>query len=364
DKSHVIKAFIVFCFLLPFSLQAGERNFNGPFPLRTQHPVYLQNLSLVPTDAKVLSVKELQVHIDAAYSSIFEFVPSPTFDENLDLEILQQTFSFAYGFGRGFELGVDVPFVRYDEGFLDGFLNAYHSTFGFPTAGRELVDNNLFVYRLSEGGTPLMDFPTQSYALGDISLRLKHQVVGEGDRRPDAMIFFDFKLPTAKSSEGVGSGYADFGFGTAFAKTLNRFRLYINAAGYFVGGHRLIARQMNDAHFSSMIAAEYSILEDLSALVQINVGTPMLGGTDLDPWDGVPFDFIVGVAGEEKKLLGNHDLLWKFAFSEDGTSHGPAIDFTVFASLGIRFHFQKGTSSVVPAAASSAKPGMGSRSWL
>ena len=72
-------------------------------------------------------------------------------------------------------------------------------------------------------------------------------------------------------------------------------------------------------------------------IVQLDGSTPLFNSTSMDNWDGVPMNLIVGFRGEERSIIRNSDLIWQFGFVEDITSRGPAVDFTVFFSLGMRF---------------------------
>jgi hypothetical protein len=117
-----------------------------------------------------------------------------------------------------------------------------------------------------------------------------------------------------------------------------RLHGYFNWGYYVIGGNSDFDDLMYNQMFAYSIAGEVSIIDTLSVLVQLNGSTPLLHGTGLDEWDGVPLDLVIGFKGEERDVLGEWgDLLWQFGFSEDVTSTGPSVDFTVYMSIGFRF---------------------------
>lgn len=281
---------------------------------------------------------DFSFRIDNTYSNVFEIGASPTNDLLLDTELLRTALHFDYGIYDDMEVGLELPFIRFDTGFLDGFLQDYHKTFGFPNGGRDTVSNGSFTYRLSEGGTPIYRVNQENFNLGDITLNLKHNFIKEGVRKPSVAWLFYFKFPTGDRGEGLGSGNPDFGFATALEKNYKRFHGFLNL-GYFVnGGHDPIQKYLYISNFSYVIGGEFSISHQVSVVVQIYGGTPLFKDTKMQQLDDFPMDLQIGFKGEhpikEKKNL---RLTWQAGFSEDINPNGPSIDFTVLGSVGLKF---------------------------
>ena len=234
--------------------------------------------------------------------------------------------------------------MHFDEGFLDKTIDKYHSAFGFPTSGRETENQNSFNYNFRANGNNLLSFGSHDFGLSDIVLHLKHNFWPETQTAPALAWFFDVKLPTGDRGDGLGSGEVGFGWGAAFEKSHRRFHGYGNLAYYLVGANDLIADYMYDKCFAYMLAAEWNILPTWSVIVQLTGGTPLLKSSNVEIWDGVPLDLVLGFRGEERKLFGSHDLIWQFGFSEDITARGPAVDFSFFFSLGVRFNKRAGSA--------------------
>lgn len=337
-------AVIIFFFALLFfgiCNEASARDWAGfgPISVRNQNPIYLQNLSLTPRRATVLPKGIMEARVDSAYSSLFEQESNDIANLDLDMEYWRLAPVVSYGIADGMELGVEIPFIHFSGGFLDGFIQKFHKALGFPNAGRESVPNGRFSYlfqTVSEGTR--LEFPPATFGLGDISINFKHELRRNEGGWPAIAWFADFKFPTGRPSRGFGSGSPDFGLGGIVDASWKRLHGYFNFGYFVIGGNNHIEQYMHGEMLAYTLAGEVSLLDDWSLIVQLDGSTPLLTKTKLDNWDGVPLDLIIGFRGEEPELIKGQDLIWQFGFSEDITGSGPSVDFTVFMSIGLRFN--------------------------
>lgn len=313
----------------------------GPITLREQNPIYLQNLGLTPTRATVLPEGTIEARLDWAYSSVFEQGQSSTNQVTLDMEMMRLGAHMLYGLTSNLEVGIELPFYHSGGGFLDSFIQDFHRFFGLPNGGRQNVPNNQYTYQFFSGGNLTYNVPSQSFMLGDITLRVKHHILEETKARPALAWFADIKLPTGSQSRGTGSGSPDFGIGIALEKNYKRIHGYLDVEYIVAGGNDRFDAFMRQAMLAFAAAFEVTILDTWSGIIQLNGSSPLLAHTGMETWDGVPMNLIVGFRGEEPGLLGGRDLFWQAGFAEDILSTGPSVDFTVFLSLGIRFHKPK-----------------------
>ncbi|MBI4126824.1 MAG: DUF3187 family protein [Deltaproteobacteria bacterium] len=308
----------------------------GPIVSRIQQPVYLTNLTLTPTGATTLERGEFQSVTHFAYSNIFERVVSGTTNLDMDMELMRLALDLRYGWHDRFDIGVEIPFLHFDGGFLDGFIDAYHRAFGFPRGGRERVTSDRFLYHFDDNGVTLFDLPSETFDVGDVTFRLKHHFIDEGRLMPAMAWFFDFKIPTGDEGRGLGNGHSDMGLGVALEKSIGRFHGYTNVAALTLSGRDGLEGYQYNQQFVYVIAGEITLLENLSVIAQLNGGTPLLKGTTTHIWNGVPLDLVIGFKGEERDFFDQHDLIWQVAFAEDVTSRGPSVDFTAYLSIGVR----------------------------
>ena len=309
----------------------------GPISVRNQNPVYLQSLGLKPRRAEVLPEGVIEGRIDSAYSNVFKRAGNSSTNLDLDMEYWRLGINVVYGVAEDFEIGIEVPIVHFNGGFLDGFIQDFHNAFGFPNGGRENVPNNRFNYSFNAGGNSIFDYPSATAGLGDITLGIKHQVSGQDSDWPAVALFSELKLPTGRASRGFGSGLLNFGIGAALDAKYDRIHGYCNAGYYVVARDDALSDYQRDEMFAYMVAGEVTIIPTLALIVQVSGSTPLLEGTNIESWDGVPMELIIGFRGEEEDLIEGGDLIWQFGFSEDLLGKGPSVDFTVFLSIGVRF---------------------------
>lgn len=316
---------------------AREYNGLGPISLRNQNPVYLRFLSLTPQRAAVIPEGVIEFRIDSAYSNVYEYGVNGTTNLDLDMEIWRTSPHFLYGIAEDMEIGIEIPLLHFNGGFLDSFIQKFHKAFGFPNGGRGNVPNGQFSYAFTYNGTQVFSYPEASLGLGDISVSFKNQLTGEESDLPAMSWFTEIKFPTGKKSRGFGSGTPDFGLGYLFETSWKRIHGYLGSGLYALGGNESIDAYMYSQMFAYSVAGEVAILPSCSFLVELNGSTPLFTKAHIDDWEGTPLDLVVGFRGELQKLIGTHDFIWQLAFSEDITSEGPSVDFTVFASVGVRF---------------------------
>lgn len=333
-----ISLFLILPALL-FSNIAWAKDYDGlgPISVRNQNPVYLQNLGLTPTRAETLAHGTMEMRVDSAYSNLLERAMKPASRVDMDMELWRIALHASYGLTRDFEVGMEIPFYNSNHGFLDGFVDAFHDVFRFPTGSRKDVPNNRYSYTAFAGGRTLFDYPSADFGLGDIVFHVKNQLTGEDDDWPALSWFADLKLPTGKKSRGFGSGAPDFGFGAAMEASYQRLHGHVNTAYFALGGNDMIDGYQYNDMFAYMLAGEVTLLPTWSVIAQLAGSTPLLHGIPSDQWNGVPLELTIGVRGEEKELFKKGVFIWQFGFSEDVACRGPSIDFTVFASIGFRF---------------------------
>ena len=321
------KWFALFCFL-PAIAHARYYPAKGPFPMRTQHPVYLQMVQLTPAKAEVLPTGNFEVRVDSSYSNLYERVNAI----NLDMELWYLNWVATYGLLPNLEVGLELPLIHFGTGFLDSFIQNYHNAFGFPNGGRDQVQNGLFTYRITRRGNVVYQVPSAvAVGLSDISLFGKYQFLDETDVRPAFASRLVLKFPTGNSVDGLGSGNVGVGVGLAAQKSYKRLHGYVNLNYLADLGNDSLAGLMKKHAFDFALAGEVSISKKVAAIVQLSGGTARLKGLGLTEWESMPLDFVVGARGEMKNFF------WQAAFSEDLRAIGPSVDFTVLMSVGMRF---------------------------
>ncbi len=129
----------------------------------------------------------------------------------LDGETTRFTLNGRYGIGRGFEVGLEVPYVIQGGGFLDSFIENYHSTFGFPNGGREQAPRNRLLYQYSRDGRLLLNVGESGNGPGDVRALGGYQIFRDEQNPARALaVRASLKFPTGDSGHLLGSGSTDF----------------------------------------------------------------------------------------------------------------------------------------------------------
>ena len=100
--------------------------FEGPLPVRNQHPAQLMVLHLDPISTQALQPGQVQVRADSTYSSMFLGGAGSGNTFQMDGEILRTGIKTGVGLGHGLQLRAELPFAHTTSGVLDAFLIRFH----------------------------------------------------------------------------------------------------------------------------------------------------------------------------------------------------------------------------------------------
>ena len=112
--------------------------------------------------------------------------------------------------GRGFAVGLEVPWVSFSALHLDSAVDGFHRAFGIPESQRQWFPKRRFQIVLQSPGGPLVYFDCAPGAgLSDIvtTLRWRGEMAGRWHFAADLAL----KLPTGNADELRGSGSIDGG---------------------------------------------------------------------------------------------------------------------------------------------------------
>ncbi len=330
---HLAAVALAFLLAAP-GLAAAARQ--GPLPVRTQNPLHLLYLGQRPIRAVLPPAGTLQVSVEAGVSNLLERTPiSGGWELDLDLEIWRFVFATRYAPAPWIDLGLEVPLLRFDGGFLDGPTDAWHALIGNTGGRRVSVERDRFSYRLAPDLGVLYDLEEVPIGLSDLTLDVRLRLLRGGDqalgRRPALALQVAGKLPTGSWRDGLGSGAPDLG---AWLLLEHGGRLMVVHAslGLIVPGPAVAIRDIQaPAVLNWMVAGELRVAPPFSVLVQIVGATPRLLGIQSSNETAVTLDLAIGVRGTARGWT------WQVAFVEDLITLGPSVDFTALASIGRTF---------------------------
>ena len=204
----------------------------------------------------------------------------------LDGETYRFNLAVRYGIAPGFQIGIDIPYLADSGGFLDGFIEGFHDTFGLPQGMRKSYPRNRLLYQYSRNGVTKVLVHEGSSGIGDIRLSGAWQLYQEGTEAPRAVaLHASIKLPTGNSNRLFGSGSTDFALWLTasddYRLPLGHLTLYGAAGGMaLTDGDVLKDQQRNLAAFGSL-GLGWSPLQWLALKVQADAHTSFYTGSNL-----------------------------------------------------------------------------------
>lgn len=182
-----------------------------PFYTYNQSPL-VQIHGLPPIDsAGLVSVGRVEGIVSVDVANNFAIDSNSMESITLDGETYRFVLAARYGVAKGFECGIDIPYVAQSGGFLDGFIEGFHHFFGFPNGGRESAPRDRLLYRYTTDYTNKVNLSDSTSGLGDIRLSGAMQLYKEDSEAPfAAALRASLKLPTGDSNRLLGSGSTDF----------------------------------------------------------------------------------------------------------------------------------------------------------
>ena len=223
---------VVFLTLIPPVIVHSSE---GPLQVKNQYPIFLH------ADQPYLEKSSMEdsFSVSLSHSSTYTVQNSSRWTVNLDMEITELNFRYKRIIKDFLELAVDIPVLVFGAGFMDGFLESYHSAFGFSDYGRSERPLNDFLYEVRRDGT-LVIGGRSGTGIGDIRLALKKPFIALDGF--SVSVRGDIELPSGDAKKGYGNGSVDAGFSVLLDKRiLDSVMTYWNVGVVFPGdvkGHQ------------------------------------------------------------------------------------------------------------------------------
>ncbi|MGA1870371.1 MAG: DUF3187 family protein [bacterium] len=311
----------VFFYCISPSLASLEK---GPLHARNHFPPHLMFLKPMPDSPLPAPPHHLKMTLDIDYSSVFLDEHSAEWDVLIDLEMTVVTISLEYGLTEWSSMSLEMPFVSMSDGFLDSFLETYHTTFQFPNYGREKRPKNDFAYSIKKNGQEWFTPEVGDYHSADSILAFK--VHG-----PSTSFSYRLKIPTGDEKRGVGSGHSDHGFFLSTKFSLPPLSIYVNPSLILLSDPKTLGPDISVKNIFGLFGgAEYIFNKSWSALSQLNYYTSPFENTHINQLDTDSLEITFGLI-----YSAGSDMNLEFGFSEDLFKAAP--DFTLHCELNYRF---------------------------
>lgn len=320
EKIRKIFLFIIF---LIISTPPVILAFEGPLQVKNQYPIFIH------ADQPYLEKASMEnaLSFSVSHSSTYTVQNSGNWAINLDMEITEINLRYKRIISNTAEFDMDVPVIVFSGGFMDGFLESYHDTFGFPDYGRSNRPHNEFLYEVRRNNRLVVEGETGT-GLGDIRISLKKPVISSNGF--NLSVKGDVELPSGRAKKGYGNGNVDMGISVLADKSVSdAVMTYWNFGAVFPGDVKGIETINLDNFIFGGAGLEAALNENFSLLVQVQGQSSIYPETDLLAVDRDAYLLAVGGRFYE----GNGSL--EFSLTEDINASG-APDFIINITYKIK----------------------------
>ncbi len=310
DRFFKLCAIVVYCLTFFFTASHAYALEIAPFDSTNQSP--LAGIYGLPGSGNflLLTPGRTEAGISVALSSNYAVNDSLHERIILDGETTRLVFAARHALFPRLEMGVRIPYIIQGGGFLDGFIEGYHSTFGFPQGGRDQAPRNRLLYRYSKDGVVRMLMDASGAGIGDVMLTSSFQLYQKRDEnRQGVTLNAGLKLPTGDSDRLRGSGGTDLSLwmtgGADLGHAAGKWTSYGSAGMLFLTeGDVLPDQQKKWVGFGSL-GLGWIPRPWLAFKVQADAHTPFFSDSDLKEIAANALQFVVGgtIGFSEKTTL-------------------------------------------------------------
>lgn len=314
----------------PFCL-AGDAD--AVFALRNHNP-FLQIYGL-PTFQTATLADEGQ----ADYAVSLELANNADFGDNdtenflIDGESYFLTLSMRRRIRSWLEVGVDLPLVAHDGGFMDNGIKTWHDIFGMSNTKRRGADDQL-QYLYQANGNTLYELSSASSGIGDIQLTAAVPLRDSTRDGYALALRSSLKLPTGDDSKLTGSGGVDFATGLYASDTRSLLNRPLGISGFagalFLGQGDVLPTLQRDVVPFGGVAASWWFAERFSIAVQVQSQGAYFY-SDIEELGGSTVQLDVGLTYRPA----SRRPCWKFAVVEDIQADA-TTDFALHFSVDTR----------------------------
>ena len=188
----------------------------------------------------------------------------------LDGELHETRLVLSRGLGRGVEVGLSVPVLRFGGGTLDGPIEVFHDAFSLGQAGREGATKDRLLLFVSGDRGRLVVEETPGTVIGDVVLEAKMAFRRATDRRWKLALRTAVKVPTGGDEPVVSSGATDVGVEFVWSRRARRWSLHGSAGATHLGASDGLGLE-SQTLFSTGISLERRLGRLTHGLVQVEV---------------------------------------------------------------------------------------------
>lgn len=296
--------------LIFFYLSSPVSSIEGPIQAKNLYPLFLHLNQPYMEKADI----ENSMSYSLSHSSTYTVQESGEWIIHLDMEITELNFRYKRIINDFIEFGIDIPVLMFGGGFMDGFLEGYHDTFGFPDYGRSARPRNDFLYEVRKNGRLIIEGKS-GIKFGDIRFAIKKPLLSSD--ACNLSVKMDLEVPISNAKKGYSNGSLDTGISVLMDKGLTQnIMTHLNVGAVFPGSVRGHEKLDVKNFIYGGAAVEVAIRDNLALLVQVLGQTRIYPVTDLRAVDREAV--LIIFAGRYNTEKGGFDLSLTEDLSESG----------------------------------------------
>jgi hypothetical protein len=268
-----------------------------PFFSFNQSPVIqLHGLPAID-NAAILSQGRVRYRLLHDLASHYTFAHTATENLLFDGETNRTTLVYTRGIGSGWEWGLQLPYIRYDGGWLDDFIVDWHDTFGLPQGGRDSAPRDRLHFLYQRHGVTQLSLDQAVAGPGDARLTAGWRWPSS-DPRQRMAVRASLSLPSGDSDELRGSGAMDLALWLVADR---QYRWWDTPATVFGGGGVLLlgdgevlAQQQRPAALFGSIGAGAQVLPWMTLKLQADFHGPLYDRSQLTEINATSAQLLMG----------------------------------------------------------------------
>lgn len=302
------------------------------FGLRNQHP--LHQLYGLPAfrSAAITEPGATALEISLDFTNQADEGSNAREDFRIDGETHYLTLSLRRRMAAWLELGIDVPLVSHNDGYMDNMIESWHDLWGLSNSKRNGPSNRL-LYRYERDGAERLFLDSSASGLGDIQVSAAIPIREAADGRAAVTVRSSVKLPSGDSGSLLGSGAADFATGLYVSDSTTLRDRALGIGGFagvlLLGDGDVLGDLQRDAVVFGGLSVTWQFT-DRTALVSQLYGQGSYYDSDIDELGGKSLQLAVGA---DHRTRGG--TLLRLAIVEDIAANATP-DFAVHFSIALR----------------------------
>jgi hypothetical protein len=220
---------------------------------------------------------------------------------------------------------LDLPILYYSGGLLDGAIEGFHETFGFSTAGRDLVASDRYQVIIRHSGSTLVLLNSPSgLQIGDpaLGVRFTSEFADQAFAIAEAAV----KFPVGDVDDYVSSGGIDYGVQLSLQKQLGRHGFYFSFGNAWLGNADRFPHALRGEVPEASLAYELAFTRYSAVVLETSWSKPAFKNTTT----GLSRDEFLASLGVRHW---RGDVAYEFALTQNYLNYDNTLD--IAATLGV-----------------------------